>query len=162
MGALHKGHQQLIREANRLSENTLVSVFINPLQFDSATDLEKYPRTHEGDCLLSEEAGAKFIWFPSYQELYPSDPQIISAGEIGKRFEGASRPGHFDGMLTVVKRYFDLINPEYAIFGEKDWQQLCLIRKMVKDQNLSLNIVAVPTVRESSGLALSSRNSRLS
>ena len=162
MGALHAGHQQLIHEATGLSPHTLVSIFVNPLQFESAQDLEKYPRTHDQDFSLSEQAGAELIWFPLYEVLYPAQPELISSGEIGKRYEGKSRLGHFDGMLTVVKRYFDLIQPEFAIFGEKDWQQLSLIRKMVKDLNLPVKIIASETVREESGLALSSRNARLS
>jgi pantoate--beta-alanine ligase len=162
MGALHEGHQQLIREASKVSENSLVSVFVNPLQFDSAEDLQKYPRTYDNDFRASSEAGAKFVWFPKHEDLYPEKPQLISSGEIGRKYEGASRPGHFDGMLTVVKRYFDLINPDYAIFGEKDWQQLTLIRNMVTELNLPIKIIPSPTVREESGLAMSSRNARLS
>ena len=162
MGALHAGHQELIQEAKHFSAHTLVSVFVNPLQFESPEDLEKYPRTRESDFAAASEAGAEYIWFPQYNDLYPSEPQLVSAGDIGRGYEGKSRPGHFDGMLTVVKRYFDLVKPEYAIFGEKDWQQLTLIRNMVRDHKLPVKIISVPTVREQSGVAMSSRNSRLS
>jgi pantoate--beta-alanine ligase len=162
MGALHAGHQALISEAKKYSDNVLTSIFINPLQFDSTEDLVKYPKDEAKDFELASAAGSSYVWFPKYEELYPGTPEIISAGGMGKVFEGASRPGHFDGMLTVVKRYFDLVKPEFAIFGEKDWQQLSLIKKMVKEFAIPVNVISYPTVREESGLALSSRNQHLS
>lgn len=158
MGALHAGHTELIRCARKMTDDVVVSIFVNPLQFDKKDDLEKYPRTPERDEKLAREAGASQIWFPTYEEIYPGHIAKESAGPIGDIFEGASRPGHFDGVLTVVKRLFEMVNPDIAFFGEKDFQQLFLIRQRFK----VMKIVAVPTVRESDGLALSSRNVRLS
>lgn len=161
MGALHAGHQSLIQIAREFSTEVIVSVFVNPLQFENQDDLAKYPKTPERDEELADEAGATVLWRPSYEELYPSNYQRLDSGEIGRRFEGASRPGHFDGVLTVVNRLFEIVQPTYAIFGEKDFQQLFLIRQMAAKYHPEIEIVAAPTVRESSGLALSSRNVRL-
>lgn len=161
MGALHDGHAALISKARQISASVVVSVFINPLQFDSSSDLEKYPVSHEADRKIAELAGAKFIWIPSYEEVYPGEIQKISAGPLGKIFEGDSRDGHFDGVLTVVKRLFDSVRPDKAIFGEKDFQQLFLIKKMIKELNLKVEVISHPTVRDEDGLALSSRNTRL-
>ena len=162
MGALHAGHAALISAARKRSEKVVVSVFVNPLQFNDPEDLEKYPRTPERDREIALEAGATEVWFPSYEEIYPSEPERIEAGAVGNLFEGASRPGHFSGMLTVVKRLFDLVQPDFAIFGEKDFQQLFLIKEMVNKYKLPIDIVAHPIVREADGLAMSSRNVRLS
>ncbi len=162
MGALHAGHQSLISQAKSLAPNVLVSIFVNPLQFENPTDLEKYPRDLEGDIIKAESAGATFVWAPTVDEIYPAAPTIISAGDLGNKFEGVHRFGHFDGVLTVVKRLFEVTNPQIAIFGEKDFQQLFLIKKMVKDFQLPIEIVTGPLVRESDGLAMSSRNVRLS
>ncbi|MEY2637591.1 MAG: hypothetical protein RLZZ194_81 [Actinomycetota bacterium] len=162
MGALHAGHAALISAACKRSSHVVVSVFINPLQFNDPNDLKKYPRTPEKDRELAIAAGASEVWFPSVEDIYPTNPEVIKAGPIGEIFEGFSRPGHFDGVLTVVKRLFDLVQPDFAIFGEKDFQQLFLINQMVKDFNLPVEILAHPTIRESDGLALSSRNIRLS
>ena len=162
MGALHAGHQSLIRLAKSRCENVVVSIFVNPLQFESQEDLSKYPRTPEMDAQLAEAAGATFVWQPTFEEIYPKEPEIISAGLIGTLFEGVHRFGHFDGVLTVVRRLFDLVQPKFAIFGEKDFQQLFLIKQMVKNSNLPIEIIAAPIVRDSDGLALSSRNIRLS
>jgi pantoate--beta-alanine ligase len=140
----------------------VVSIFINPLQFNDPKDLEKYPRTPDHDRELALAAGASEVWFPTVEEIYPSNPELIKAGPIGEVFEGFSRPGHFDGVLTVVKRLFDLVQPDFAIFGEKDFQQLFLIKQMVRNFNLPIEIIAHPTIREADGLALSSRNIRLS
>lgn len=157
MGALHKGHQALIKRARELDKEVVVSIFVNPLQFTDAADLEKYPRTPEADIQIATLAGATEVWFPNYDEIYPSNPTQISAGSVGDLYEGASRPGHFAGVLTVVNRLFEIVKPSAAIFGEKDFQQLWLIKNHFK----KIEIVAVPTVREFDGLAMSSRNIRL-
>ena len=157
MGALHKGHQALIKRARELDKEVVVSIFVNPLQFTDAADLEKYPRTPEADIQIATLAGATEVWFPNYDEIYPSNPAQISAGFVGDLYEGASRPGHFAGVLTVVNRLFEIVKPSAAVFGEKDFQQLWLIKNHFK----KIEIAAVPTVREFDGLALSSRNIRL-
>ena len=157
MGALHTGHQSLFKIAASHNEQVLASIFVNPLQFESAEDLEKYPRTPEKDIEMAQAAGVTHLWFPRYEELYPEGFVKISAGPLGDIYEGSSRPGHFDGVVTVVSRLFQLARPQCAIFGEKDFQQLSLIRKIKSD----VEIVAAPTIRESDGLALSSRNVRL-
>jgi pantoate--beta-alanine ligase len=162
MGALHAGHAALIKAARKESDQVVVSVFINPLQFNDPDDLKKYPRTPEADREIAMSAGATEVWFPKYEEIYPESPKLIEAGPVGELFEGASRPRHFTGMLTVVKRLFDLVNPDFAVFGEKDFQQLFLIKEMVKNLNLSVEIISHPIVREADGLAMSSRNVRLS
>ena len=162
MGALHAGHAALISAARKRSEKVIVSVFVNPLQFNDPEDLKKYPRTPDKDREIAIAAGASEVWFPTYEEIYPENPTMIEAGPVGELFEGASRPGHFSGMLTVVKRLFDLVQPDFAVFGEKDFQQLFLIKEMVKKFNLPIDIVSHPIVRESDGLAMSSRNVRLS
>ena len=162
MGALHAGHAALISAARKKSDEVIVSVFVNPLQFNDPEDLKKYPRTPERDREIAIAAGATEVWFPTYEEIYPANPELISAGPVGDLFEGASRPGHFTGMLTVVKRLFDLVQPDFAVFGEKDFQQLFLIKEMVKQFNLPIEIISHPIVRETDGLAMSSRNVRLS
>ena len=162
MGALHAGHAALISAARKRSSHVVVSIFINPLQFNDPKDLEKYPRTPDHDRELALAAGASEVWFPTVEEIYPSNPELVKAGPIGEVFEGFSRPGHFDGVLTVVKRLFDLVQPDFAIFGEKDFQQLFLIKQMVRNFNLPIEIIAHPTIREADGLAFSSRNIRLS
>jgi pantoate--beta-alanine ligase len=162
MGALHAGHLSLIEIAKSYCPEVVLSIFVNPLQFENVQDLAKYPRPIDSDIKLAEGAGATFVWAPTFEEIYPSDPVIIPAGEIGNTFEGVHRFGHFDGVLTVVKRLFDLVKPKYAIFGEKDFQQLFLIKRMVADLNLPIQIIAAPVIRESDGLAMSSRNIRLS
>ena len=162
MGALHAGHQSLIKLGKNLGEKVIVSIFVNPLQFENKSDLESYPKSFEQDLQIAEEAGAAAVFTPSELDIYPGQIEKIEAGSIGDIFEGKSRPGHFTGVLTVVKRLFDLVQPKHAVFGEKDFQQLFLIKKMVNDLKLPVNIVAAPTIRDSSNLALSSRNSRLS
>ena len=162
MGALHAGHQSLIKLGKNLGEKVIVSIFVNPLQFENKSDLESYPKSFEQDLQIAEEAGAAAVFTPSELDIYPGQIEKIEAGSIGDIFEGRSRPGHFSGVLTVVKRLFDLVQPKHAVFGEKDFQQLFLIEKMVNDLKLPVNIVAAPTIRDSSNLALSSRNSRLS
>ncbi|MBC2875668.1 MULTISPECIES: pantoate--beta-alanine ligase [Streptomyces] len=167
MGALHEGHATLIREARRLAGpdgQVVVTVFVNPLQFGPNEDLDRYPRTLDADVALAEAAGADAVFAPSVAEVYPGgEPEVrISAGPMGERLEGAHRPGHFDGVLTVVAKLLHLSRPDTALFGQKDAQQLAMIRRMVRDLNFPVEIVGVPTVREADGLALSSRNRYLS
>ncbi|MDN3297989.1 pantoate--beta-alanine ligase, partial [Streptomyces ficellus] len=167
MGALHEGHATLIRAARRhvgTKGYVLVTVFVNPLQFGAGEDLDRYPRTLDADLRTAQEAGADAVFAPSADEVYPGGaPEVrIAAGPMGERLEGASRPGHFDGMLTVVAKLLHLTRPDVAFFGQKDAQQLALIRRMVRDLNFPVDIVGVPTVREPDGLALSSRNRYLS
>ena len=162
MGALHAGHLELIKRARELSTDVVVSIFVNPLQFESSEDLAKYPRDISGDTEKALTAGASRIWAPTYQEIYPAEIEKISAGAIGEIFEGRHRTGHFDGMLTVVHRLFELVQPRYAIFGEKDFQQLFIVKKWVRENDIPVEILSAPTVRDKDGLALSSRNVRLS
>jgi pantoate--beta-alanine ligase len=158
MGALHEGHGSLFAIGKTLAENVVASIFVNPLQFESAVDLEKYPRTPDRDIALAESFGITHLWLPTQQEIYPEGYKTLSAGKLGDIYEGASRPGHFDGVVTVVKRLFDLVKPQCAVFGEKDFQQLSLIRSIAD----SVEIISAPTIREANGLAMSSRNARLS
>ncbi|MDX3639975.1 pantoate--beta-alanine ligase [Streptomyces sp. MB09-02B] len=167
MGALHEGHATLVRVAREIAGDTgevVVTVFVNPLQFGAGEDLDRYPRTLDADVKLAEQAGADVVFAPSVDEVYPGgEPEVrITAGPMGERLEGASRPGHFDGMLTVVAKLLHLTRPDVALYGQKDAQQLALIRRMVRDLNFGMEIVGVPTVREDDGLALSSRNRYLS
>ncbi|MGC0330413.1 pantoate--beta-alanine ligase [Streptomyces sp. SAI-170] len=167
MGALHEGHATLIRTAREVAGpdgEVVVTVFVNPLQFGKGEDLDRYPRTLDADLKVCEQAGADVVFAPSVEEVYPGgEPQVrITAGPMGERLEGSSRPGHFDGMLTVVAKLLHLTRPDVAFFGQKDAQQLALIRRMVRDLNFGVEIVGVPTVREEDGLALSSRNRYLS
>ncbi|NEB81753.1 pantoate--beta-alanine ligase, partial [Streptomyces sp. SID14478] len=167
MGALHEGHATLIRAARARAGadgEVVVTVFVNPLQFGAGEDLDRYPRTLDADVEIAERAGADTVFAPSADEVYPGgQPQVrITAGPMGERLEGAARPGHFDGMLTVVAKLLHLTRADVALFGQKDAQQLALIRRMVRDLNFDVEIGAVPTVREDDGLALSSRNRYLS
>ncbi|MFD3540398.1 pantoate--beta-alanine ligase [Streptomyces sp. NPDC058662] len=167
MGALHEGHATLVRTARELAGpqgQVVVTVFVNPLQFGAGEDLDRYPRSLGADVRVAEEASADVVFAPAVDEVYPGgDPQVrIAAGPMGGRLEGATRPGHFDGMLTVVAKLLHLTRPDLALFGEKDAQQLALIRRMVTDLNFPVEVVGVPTVREEDGLALSSRNRYLS
>ncbi|MFI9611486.1 pantoate--beta-alanine ligase [Streptomyces sp. NPDC052023] len=167
MGALHDGHATLIRTARgHVGPDgfVVVTVFVNPLQFGKGEDLDRYPRTLEADLKIAEQAGADVVFAPAADEVYPGgEPQVrISAGPMGDRLEGASRPGHFDGVLTVVGKLLHLTRPDVAFFGQKDAQQLAVIRRMARDLNFGVEIVGVPTVREDDGLALSSRNRYLS
>lgn len=162
MGALHEGHAALIRAARAHAGDgpVTVTVFVNPLQFGPGEDLDRYPRTLDADVVLAEKAGADVVFAPAVDEVYPGgQPQVrISAGPMGERFEGAFRPGHFDGVLTVVAKLLHLTRASTAFFGEKDAQQLALIRRMAADLDFPVEIVGVPTVREADGVALSSRN----
>ncbi|WP_121842940.1 pantoate--beta-alanine ligase, partial [Streptomyces sp. S5] len=167
MGALHEGHAQLVRSARELAGpdgQVVVTVFVNPLQFGAGEDLDRYPRTLDADLATARAAGADLVFAPSVDEVYPGgEPQVrITAGPLGGLLEGATRPGHFDGMLTVVAKLLHLTRPDLALYGQKDAQQLALIRRMVQDLNFGVEIVAVPTVREDDGLARSSRNRFLS
>ena len=157
MGALHAGHASLFQLAKKYSENVVASIFVNPLQFESQEDLAKYPRTPDIDIEIAAAAGVTHLWLPNQSEIYPDGFAKQSAGPIGDIYEGKSRPGHFDGVLTVVRRLFDLVNPTVAIFGEKDFQQLHLIKTIAGE----VEIITAPTVRENDGLAMSSRNVRL-
>ena len=161
MGALHVGHQSLIEIAKAKGENVLVSIFVNPLQFENKEDLNNYPKTLEQDIKFAESAGATAVFIPDESTIYPGEIEKVSAGEIGDLYEGASRPSHFTGVLTVVKRLFDLVKPKSAVFGEKDFQQLFLIKQMINQLGLPIEIISAPTIREKNGLAISSRNIRL-
>ncbi|MDH6124440.1 pantoate--beta-alanine ligase [Kitasatospora sp. GP82] len=167
MGALHEGHAALIRAARKQvgrDGRVAVTVFVNPLQFGAGEDLDRYPRTLAEDVRLAEENGADVVFAPSTEEVYPNgEPQVrLSAGPMGARFEGATRPGHFDGVLTVVAKLLHITDPDFAFFGEKDAQQLAIVQRMVADLDFDVEVVGVPTLREEDGLALSSRNRYLS
>jgi pantoate--beta-alanine ligase len=162
MGALHDGHVQLIKRARAQADSVIVTIFLNPLQFAAGEDLDRYPRRLDADLPLCEAAGADVVFTPLPAEVYPSEPVVrVSAGPIGDVFEGASRPGHFDGVVTVVLKLMHLVRPDVAYFGQKDAQQLACIRRMVLDLDVPVEVVAVPTVRDGDGLALSSRNEYL-
>ena len=162
MGALHQGHISLVKEAKSLAEQVVMSIFVNPTQFESAEDLAKYPRTLKTDIQLAEAAGVDVLWTPDVSEIYPDKYKLIDAGELGRIYEGHTRAGHFDGVLTVVNRLFEIVKPDYAIFGEKDFQQLFLIREFSKRAHSGIEVISGRTIREDSGLAMSSRNVRLS
>jgi len=162
MGALHEGHISLIKKAKSENQVVVVSIFINPLQFDKPDDLERYPRDLEKDLLLIESF-VDIVFAPSVKEIFPTDPEeMYNFGELETIMEGASRPGHFNGVATIVKRLFDYVQPNRAYFGEKDFQQLAIIRQLVKQCKLDISIVSCPVVREPNGLAMSSRNQLLS
>ncbi len=164
MGALHEGHAELVRQARRTADSVLVTVFVNPLQFGVGEDLDRYPRTLPADLALCEREGADVVFTPTPDVVYPDGPPLVrvAAGALGDVLEGASRPGHLDGVLTVVCKLLHLTRPDVALFGQKDAQQLAAIRAMVRDLDLPVEVRAVQTVRESDGLALSSRNRYLS
>ncbi len=163
MGALHEGHRALVARARTLTGAVVVSVFLNPMQFAPGEDLRRYPRTFASDLALCAAEGVAVVFAPDADEVYPfGEPMVrVAAGELGAVLEGASRPGHFDGVLTVVAKLFGLVQPEVAVFGEKDAQQLALVRRMVRDLDIPVSIEAVPIVRTPAGLALSSRNKYL-
>jgi pantoate--beta-alanine ligase len=166
MGALHAGHRSLVARAAAECDVVAVTVFVNPLQFDKADDLARYPRDLEGDVLQAAEAGASIVFAPPVQEMYPGFPAPVATSvhvdAVGDVLEGASRPGHFDGVATVVAKLCSLAGRARVYFGEKDYQQLAVVRRMATDLSLPVEIVACATVREDDGLALSSRNARLS
>ena len=157
MGALHAGHASLFALAKKYSDDVVASIFINPLQFENKEDLAQYPHTPDIDIAIADAAGVTHLWLPTQSEIYPDGYTKKSAGPMGDIYEGKSRAGHFDGVLTVVHQFFELLKPKVAIFGEKDFQQLHLIKTIAGD----IEIVTAPTIREGNGLALSSRNMRL-
>ena len=163
MGALHAGHASLVERSVKENDVTVVSIFLNPTQFNDKKDLERYPRTLEADCELLEKCGAQVVFAPSVEEVYPEpDTRVFSYPPTDAVMEGAFRPGHFNGVCQIVSKLFDYVEPDRAYFGEKDYQQICVIRRMVEDLKMDINIVACPVIREESGLARSSRNTLLS
>ena len=162
MGALHAGHRSLVEKARRECGTVVVSVFVNPTQFNDKNDLKNYPRTPEADAAVLEAAGADFVFMPSVEEIYPeTDTRQFDFGMIDKVMEGATRPGHFNGVAQVVSRLFYIVKPAKAYFGEKDFQQIAVIKAMVAQLNLNVEIVECPIIRDTDGLALSSRNTLL-
>ena len=162
MGALHKGHLSLVERCVKENDVCVVSVFVNPTQFNDKHDLETYPRTLEADCALLEQAGCDFVFAPLIEEMYPEpDTRTFDFGPVMQVMEGAKRPGHFNGVAQVVSKLFYIVEPDNAYFGEKDFQQIAVIRAMVKQLQIPVQINACPIVREADGLALSSRNTRL-
>ena len=163
MGALHDGHLALVARAKELADRAVVSIFVNPLQFNDPSDLERYPRDEASDLAKLEAAGCDLVWLPALSDFYPEGfATIVRVAGISERWEGEHRPRHFDGVATVVAKLFGEVVPKVAVFGEKDFQQLAVIRRMATDLGLCDEIVGVPTVREPDGLALSSRNALLS
>ncbi len=162
MGYLHDGHLALVREARRRADHVVLSVFVNPLQFGPQEDFGSYPRDPERDRRLAGDAGVDVLWAPETAEMYPSEPVVtVHPGPVGDVLEGAVRPGHFAGMLTVVAKLFAVVQPQVAVFGRKDAQQAFLVRRLIADLSLPVELVVAPTVREADGLALSSRNTYL-
>ncbi len=163
MGALHDGHLALVARARETADIVVVSIFVNPLQFTQASDLENYPRTLDEDLVKLGAAGVDIVFAPGGEEMYPNGPVAtrVTGGGVGMMFEGRSRRGHFDGVLTVVSKLFHIVTPDVAVFGQKDAQQAFLVQRMVRDLDLPLRIEVVETVRADDGLALSSRNRRL-
>lgn len=162
MGALHEGHMSLVTRCVAENNVCVVSVFVNPTQFNDKKDLQTYPRTLKEDCALLESVGCNCVFAPSDSEMYPEpDTRVFDFGKISQVMEGAYRPGHFNGVAQIVSKLFYVVEPDNAYFGEKDFQQIAVIRAMVKQLNISVNIVSCPILREADGLALSSRNTRL-
>lgn len=163
MGALHAGHRSLVDRCRRECDTVVVSVFVNPTQFNNKEDLQTYPRTQEADKALLEAAGCDIVFMPTVEEIYPvPDTRVFQLGRVAEVMEGAMRPGHFNGVAQIVSKLFSIVEPDKAYFGEKDFQQIAVIRQMVKTEGFNLEIVPCPIVREDDGLALSSRNVRLS
>jgi pantoate--beta-alanine ligase len=160
MGALHAGHLALVARAGELADLVVVSIFVNPLQFGPNEDLDKYPRTLDADLAELDALGVQLVFAPTVAEMYPDGQATIriSAGEVGTLFEGKTRPGHFDGVLTVVTKLVNVVRPDTVLFGQKDAQQVFLVKRMVRDLNIPVAVEVVPTVRQEDGLALSSRN----
>ncbi|CAI8162751.1 MAG: Pantothenate synthetase [Cryomorphaceae bacterium] len=164
MGALHRGHISLVEQSLSMADHTLVSIYVNPTQFNNAEDLEKYPSTLEQDLTLLSATGEVIVYLPTQSDLYPNGlhSRNFDFGALGTFMEGTGRPGHFEGMATVVTRFFEIIRPDHAFFGEKDYQQLAIIKQVVADENWPVEIIPCATLREEDGLAMSSRNLRLS
>ena len=163
MGALHEGHASLVKKSVKDNDVTVVSVFVNPTQFNDPKDLSSYPRDIEADCKLLEEVGADYVFTPSVEEMYPTpDTRHFEFPPISTVMEGAHRPGHFNGVCQVVSRLFYITRPDKAYFGEKDWQQIAVVKAMVRSLNLNVKIVECPIIRDTDGLARSSRNALLS
>lgn len=164
MGALHDGHISLVKQAKEMCDYVIVSIFVNPTQFNNPSDLEKYPRTLEKDTNLLAQTDVDFVFAPSADEIYPPDyiSPVINLGILDKVMEGKFRPGHFHGVVEVVKRLFEIVSPDFAYFGKKDFQQVAVIKHMVRTFQLPLTIVECPIIRNEYGLAMSSRNARLS
>lgn len=160
MGALHDGHLTLIDEAKRVADSVVMSIFVNPLQFGPSEDFDRYPRTLEEDAKLASKRGVDFLFTPTREDMYPEHAPvvIVHPGSVGKEWEGAVRPHHFEGVLTVVAKLFHIIMPDVAVFGQKDLQQAAAVKAMVRDLNFPVGILVAPTVREPDGLAMSSRN----
>lgn len=163
MGALHSGHEELLKKAGQNSDHVILSIFVNPTQFNDPKDLEKYPATWEQDLAMAEKNNVTAIFFPKYNDMYPDNYRYkVIENDFSKLLCGKDRPGHFDGVLSVVMKLFNIVSPTKAFFGEKDFQQLTLIKGMVESFFMDIEIISVPTVREADGLAKSSRNVRLS
>ena len=162
MGALHAGHLSLMKRARENNDIVVASVFVNPTQFNNPDDLRTYPRTEEADCRALEAAGVDYAFIPSVEEVYPEpDNRVFDLGEVAEVMEGAMRPGHFNGVAQIVSKLFAMVSPTRAYFGEKDFQQIAVIRRMAKLEGFTMEIIACPIVREADGLAMSSRNVRL-
>src|SRR5919199_779331 len=163
MGYLHDGHLRLVDEARRRTQFVVLSIFVNPLQFGPSEDFARYPRDADGDAEKARERGVDLLFAPTLDEMYPRPPEVrVVPGALADEWEGAVRPGHFAGVLTVVAKLFNIVQPDVAVFGQKDFQQATLIRAMVRDLDVPLELVVAPTVRGPDGLAMSSRNAYLS
>ena len=163
MGSLHEGHLSLVREARQMADIVIVSIFVNPTQFNESEDFERYPRDLTGDAALLTEYDVEYIFAPDHEEIYPEGfATYVTVDELSEKLEGASRPGHFRGVATIVTILFNMIRPDFAFFGQKDAQQVAIIKRLTQDLGFDTEIVVLPTVREETGLAMSSRNARLS
>jgi pantoate--beta-alanine ligase len=163
MGFLHEGHLSLVREGKKRGDVVVVTIFVNPMQFNQASDFDKYPRNVEQDQRMLEEIGTDVLFYPTAPEMYPENFQTaVEVDKVSKPLCGTFRPGHFRGVTTVVAKLFNIVKPHFALFGEKDFQQCVVIQRMVKDLNFDLEIIPMPTIRETDGIAMSSRNAHLS